>query len=152
MYRDATMALPTHMLPAFLHLAVGAEGVTELRIAPDIPPKQLSGTLSWATVVAGEQPVALVDDTVMQSGRGGVLVTSHGVHLSSPRARFALGDVRGEPTYPQGRGDSASGAGKTRSRKAGQTRNRIGRHRRRSPPQGGRPRRDIRRAAGRQAL
>ena len=108
MYRDATMALPTHMLPAFLHLAVGAEGVTELRIAPDIPPKQLSGSLSWATVVPGEQPVALVDDTVMQSGRGGVLVTSHGVHLSSPRARFALGDVRWEPTYPQGRGDSAS--------------------------------------------
>ncbi|TAK19997.1 MAG: hypothetical protein EPO40_32365 [Myxococcaceae bacterium] len=102
MYRDPSNALPVDTLPAFLRLAAGSAGVTELRFAPDIPPKQLQGSLSFAQVAPHEQPVALLDSTVMQSGKGGALVTSLALHLDSPRMRVPLELIQWEPTFPRG--------------------------------------------------
>ena len=74
MYRDPSYAQPVDTLTPFVRLAAGSAGVPELRFAPDIPAKQLQGCLSFAQVAPHEQPVALVDTTVLQLGKGGVLV------------------------------------------------------------------------------
>ena len=108
MYRDPSSALPVQNLAAFLRAVAGAVAPVEVCFAPDISPKQIAGTLSWASVTPGEQPVALVDSTVLQSGRAGVLVTTAAVYVDSPRVRFALGEVRYEPALPRGRAESAT--------------------------------------------
>jgi hypothetical protein len=102
MYRDPSNALPVETLSAFLRLAAGSASVTELRFAPDIPPKQLQGSLSFAQVAPHEQPIALLDSTVMQSGKGGALVTSLALHLDSPRQRIPLELIQWEPAFPRG--------------------------------------------------
>lgn len=102
MYRDSSYAQPVDTLTPFLRLAAGSAAVTELRFAPDIPAKQLQGSLSFAQVMPHEQPVALVDTTVLQSGKGGVLVTNLAVHIDSPRMRIPLEAIQWEPTFPRG--------------------------------------------------
>jgi hypothetical protein len=102
MYRDPALPTPVDSLPAFLRLAVGSTGVAELRLAPDIPAKQLAGALAFAQVAPHELPAALVDSTVLQSGKAGVLVTNLAVHLDSPRQRIPLELVQWEPTFPRG--------------------------------------------------
>ena len=106
MYRDPSPALPLDTLPAFLRLAVGSVPVTELRFAPDIPPKQLQGSLSFAQVAPHEQPVALLDSTVLQSGKGGALLTSLALHVDSPRQRIPLELIQWEPAFPRGLGEA----------------------------------------------
>lgn len=102
MYRDASHPLPLDTLPAFLRLAVGSLGVAELRLAPAISARQLQGALSFAQVAPHELPAALLDSTVLQSGKGGVLVTSLAVHLDSPRQRIPLELIQMEPSFPRG--------------------------------------------------
>jgi hypothetical protein len=102
MYRDPSYAPPVDTLTPFLRLAAGSVGVPELRFAPDIPPKQLSGSLSFAQVAPHEHPVALLDSTVMQSGKAGALVTNLALHLDSPRQRIPLELIQWEPTFPRG--------------------------------------------------
>ena len=107
MYRDPSYAPTVDTLTPFLRLAAGSVGVPELRFAPDIPPKQLQGSLSFAQVAPHEQPVALLDSTVLQSGRAGVLVTSLAVHVDSPRLRVPLELIRWEPAFPRGLQEAA---------------------------------------------
>lgn len=108
MYRDPSYAPSVDTLTPFLRLAAGSAGVPELRFAPDIPAKQLQGCLSFAQVAPHEQPVALVDTTVMQSGKSGVLVTNLAVHVDSPRSRIPLEVLHYEPTFPRGLGESGA--------------------------------------------
>lgn len=108
MYRDPSPAVTTDALPAFLRLATGSAGLAELRFAPDIPPKQLQGCLAFAQVAPGEQPVALLDTTVLQSGRAGALVTSLALYLDPPRQRIPLRAAAGaSPSGAASRGPSA---------------------------------------------
>ncbi len=102
MYRDPSYAQAVDTLTPFVRLAAGSAGVPELRFAPDIPAKQLQGCLTFAQVAPHEQPVALVDTTVLQSGKGGVLVTNLAVHTDSPRMRIPLELIQYEPTFPRG--------------------------------------------------
>jgi hypothetical protein len=102
MYRDPSYAPPVDTLAPFLRLAAGSVGITELRFAPDISPKQLGGSLSFAQVAPHEHPVALLDSTVMQSGKAGALVTNLALHLDSPRQRIPLELIQWEPTFPRG--------------------------------------------------
>jgi hypothetical protein len=46
--------------------------------------------------------VALLDSTVMQSGKGGALLTTLALHLDSPRMRIPLELIQWEPTFPRG--------------------------------------------------
>jgi len=102
MYRDPAYAQIPDTLTPFLRLAVGSLGLAELRVAPNIMPKQLQGAQSFAQVAPHEYPVALLDTTVMQSGKAGVLVTNLAVHLDTPRQRIPLECLPWEPTFPRG--------------------------------------------------
>lgn len=90
MYRHAS-ASPSALSPMFLRSTVGAApAVAGLCIAPDIPVKKLQGAMSFAPVAPDEQPLALVDTSILQSGKSGLLLTDRAVYLDSPRVRVPL--------------------------------------------------------------
>lgn len=97
MYRQPA---PQHsgLSTAFLRAFVGgARPMAGLSFAPDIPAKKLQGAQTFAAVGPGEQPVALVDTSVMQSGKSGMLFTDRAVYFDSPRARVPLEAITHPP-------------------------------------------------------
>jgi hypothetical protein len=75
----------------FLRAVVGAvEPEAGLAIAPEIPAKKVQGALTFAQPGAGESPLALVDTSVLLSGKSGVLLTDRAVYIDAPRARVPL--------------------------------------------------------------
>ncbi|MEZ4392693.1 MAG: hypothetical protein R3A48_16510 [Polyangiales bacterium] len=97
MYRHPATQ-PSGLSTAFLRAFVGgARPMAGLSLAPDIPAKKLQGAQTFAAVTPGEQPVALVDTSVMQSGKSGMLFTDRAVYLDSPRARVPLEAITHPP-------------------------------------------------------
>jgi hypothetical protein len=102
MYRQPAFAPSVDTLLPFLRLAVGGAGGAELRFAPDLTPKQWQGLAAFAQLVPNEHPLALLDTTVMQSGKAGALVTTMALHLDAPRLRIPLEHLSWEPAFPAG--------------------------------------------------
>jgi hypothetical protein len=69
---------------------------------PTSPRSSSRAPAAFAQVVPHEQPVALLDSTVMQSGKGGALVTTIALHLDAPRLRIPLEHLSWEPAFPAG--------------------------------------------------
>lgn len=77
--------------PMYLRSVVGgAKPVAGLSLAPEIPVKKLQGAQSFAQVTPTEQPLALVDTSIMQSGKSGLLLTDRAAYFDSPRLRVPL--------------------------------------------------------------
>lgn len=91
------------MTPPFLRAVVGgAEAVAGLSLAPDIPVKKLQGAMTFASVGADEQPLAMVDTSIMQSGKSGMLLTNRAVYLDAPRARVPVEVITQAPVPKSG--------------------------------------------------
>jgi len=102
MYRQPS--LPTGvMTPSFLRAVVGgAEAVAGLSLAPDIPVKKLQGAMTFANVGADEQPLALVDTSILQSGKTGMLLTNRALYLDAPRVRVPVEAITQHPVPKSG--------------------------------------------------
>jgi hypothetical protein len=101
-YREALAGQPG-ISPTFLRASVGApDRLAGPFIAPHITPEKLQGALTFAPQARGEQPLALVDDTVMGSGKSGVLLTDRAAYFSSPRARVPIEAILHAPRFPSG--------------------------------------------------
>lgn len=85
-----------------LRAAIGPKAQDGVHLAP-IEPKKLANAQKWASF-GGETPLLLLDNSVMSSGKAGVLVTSHALYADEPRLRLELGWLRHPPAYPDGPG------------------------------------------------
>ncbi|MDP3274952.1 MAG: hypothetical protein Q8Q09_07120 [Deltaproteobacteria bacterium] len=103
-YRDPNAArTPLHAL--YLRASVGAaDSLSGLAIAPRIPQKKLMGALTYAPHAQGENPLAIVDDTVMGSGKAGMLLTDRAAYFSESRARVPIEAIVQVPVFSHGMG------------------------------------------------
>jgi hypothetical protein len=101
-YRDPSAARPP-ISPLYLRASVGAvDTLAGLAIAPRIPLKKLQGALTYAPHAQAEQPLALIDDTVLGSGKSGMLLTDRAAYFSDSRARVPVEAIVQAPSFPQG--------------------------------------------------
>lgn len=70
-------------------------------VVPYLSTKKAQGALTYAPQAQqGEQPLAVVDDSITGSAKAGFLVTDRAVYISSPRARVPLELITEPPTFP----------------------------------------------------
>lgn len=81
--------------------AVGTKPPEEVQMAPRLDPKRMANAVKWAPF-GQEHPLLFVDNSVFNSGKAGVLVTSHAFYFDSPPTRIELPDIGEPPTYPEG--------------------------------------------------
>lgn len=70
-------------------------------VAPYLDAKKLQGALSYAPQAQGEQPLAVVDDSITGSAKAGLLVTDRAVYLSAGRVRVPLEVITEPPVFPK---------------------------------------------------
>ncbi|MBL8679471.1 MAG: hypothetical protein JNK05_09915 [Myxococcales bacterium] len=104
-YRDPTAARPP-LTPLYLRSSIATiDAMAGPFIVPYLEPAKVQGALKYAPQAAGEQPLAVVDDSITGSAKSGMLVTDRAVYFSEGRLRVPLEVIVEPPSFPRGVGE-----------------------------------------------
>ena len=84
-----------------LRRAIGTNPPKTVELTPNLDPKRRANASKWAPF-GQEQPLLLIDNTLLGSAKAGILLTSHALYFDDPKTRIDLTEIINPPVFPEG--------------------------------------------------